>query len=171
MQTSKIKIGDLYAINTPNHGVVRFKVTQITTRTERTFKKVGTTNMITGIVEPGDIPGNEEARTFNVAPEAVLDSYEAYAELKAKQAEEIRIREETAKAELIMRERLIAKLYEITGIPVPEPDTAYGRHNHPFSTPYGQMVQIQGRATIERLLEVLIALRETEHIAVERLSR
>lgn len=158
MQTSKIIIGELYAINTPNHGVVRFLVTAIKTETYRTAKKgspTDTTNTIIGVIEEGDVPGEENQRTRQLAPEAILEHYTEYAELKARQEEEERIRTEKTNREKDLRERLIAKLYEITGIPVPPEDRTFGTHNHPFHTPYGSMVQVTGMDAIEKLLAAL----------------
>jgi hypothetical protein len=155
MQTSKIVIGDLYAVNTPNHGTVRFKVTEIQSVTRRTQKKGSpgdTTNTIIGIIAEGDMPGTDEDRTRSVSPEAVISPYQEHAELKAKQEEADRIRKETQAHEEAVQARLQAKLYEITGLAAP----ATGRSYHdPFNSEYTNSIRINGHETIEKLLEVL----------------
>lgn len=158
MQTSQIQIGQLYAINTPNHGVVRFKPTSIRTVTIRTDKKAtaaNTSNHITGVIAEGDMPGTETERTREVSPEAIIDHYTAYAALKAKQDEEKRVRQEAEDNADALRERLRAKLYEITGLQRPEkPIDPWKPYKEPFSTPHGNKIFIEPDV-METLLNVL----------------
>lgn len=159
MQTSKIIIGEHYAVKYSGT-VVRLKVTEIVTLTTRTHKKGSpsdTVNTIKGLIEAADLPpGRQDSETslHSVSPEDVMGHYTEFAELKAKQDEENRICNEEAARELALRNRLIAKLYEVTGIARPETE----HYNDPFQSPYARTIQIRGEEAIVKLLGALEAL-------------
>jgi hypothetical protein len=118
MQAARIKIGDTYAVR---HGgkMVRFVVREIKTVSIKTGRKADTTNHITGTIPEADLPGTAEERTKTFMPEEIEGPYSDYLDLKAKQEEETRLKEEQQAREKANRERLQAILYEISGITRP----------------------------------------------------
>ena len=160
MNTALIKIGELYAISTAEHGIVRFLVTSIRTVSLRTSatKKADTSNYITGVIAEGDMPGTETERTREVGPDVIIDHYTKYEALQAKQAEETRIIQEEQDRKMALRERLRAKLYEFTNLRRPErPQSQWASYHEPFETNYGNAITITEQA-MPILLEVLEAL-------------
>jgi hypothetical protein len=155
MQTSKIIIGDHYAVKYRGN-VVRLKVTEIVSVTVRTHKKSSpsnTVNTIKGMIEAGDLPPGTPAdeRLHSTSPEDVISHYTEFAELRAKYDEEERIRKETQAHEEGVRDQLRAKLYEITGIAKP---TGHS-YSEPFNAEYTNSIRITGHETIELLLALL----------------
>src|SRR5258706_2888511 len=152
MQTSSIRVHEQYAL--PVEGkVVRFKVHSITTVTKRTTAKASpsdTSSTIRGVIEAGDLPGTELERTRDVGPEALLGHYTEYSDLKKKQEEEERIATEKRNQLAAVRKRLQSKLYEISGIPRPEPTGEY-RYREPFRDG-SSGVEIMGDETVAKLL-------------------
>jgi hypothetical protein len=145
MQAAQIKIGELYALK-DGPEVVRFKVAQIVTVTVRDHNKnAKTNNTVIGVIEQGDLPDTTvEDRKREVAPDMIISHYTAFAELQAKQKEEARLAKEEEDRKIALRERLRAKLYEVTGLvrPAKPAENSWAPYQEPFSTSYGNRIQI-----------------------------
>ena len=157
MQTANIDINEIYALKRGPE-VVRFQVKEIVTVTRRNHarksgRNADTRNTIVGIIPEGDIAGTAEQRTCEVGPEDIIGHYTEYAALKAKQAEEERVRKEDSDRREAVRNQLQAKLYALTGIEVPKDDG----YNTPFSAYHTNSVQINGEEAIAKVLALLEA--------------
>ena len=142
MQTAKIIIGDIYAINL--HGQpVRFRVDAIvTTKTSGT-----TTSEIEGW-EIGD-DGKPSEKRRGIDPKSIIGPYTDVAELAAKAAAEKAAREAVEKAKKDTAAALAFELYKITGLS--KNDREY---TAPFRVEYGGGVTINVTA-VEAVLRAL----------------
>ena len=143
MQTSKIKIGETYAVK--QGGLKRFHVRSITTVRSAN----GVKNKVTGFYFE-----DEARRDTQVDPEDVIDSYDKFAELKERKAQEDakRNQEQAERKSQALKDR--AALYDFVGLPMPQKADDY--HQHFRVASYGGDVDITSegaKAIIARVHE------------------
>ena len=152
MQTSKIKVGEVYALHR-GQGLVRFHVTEIVTR--KGLDKA--TNEIVGNIIEDNKPG-VRASDIKVEPGDLLGPYAEQAELVERKAKEDAEREakQVARDKEARADRIA--LYRFVGIEPPKDAKAFHQH---FSLSYGSVdIRNEGKvAIIARVRELQDAAR------------
>jgi hypothetical protein len=132
MQASKIKPHEVYAIKAPDDRLVRFRVTAvITRRVSNHGNPHDYQSSVEGFIQAQDANnGGKPSEPLTLDPTTILGLYTDHVELVARESAERaeRKRIEDDKAE--KRERLVAALYEASGIE--RPDTTHRYVRTPF---------------------------------------
>jgi hypothetical protein len=143
MQAADIIPGEIYAANVRNI-VCRLTVTAVNTTQSRTplSKRALSTSIIEGEVNPNDLPPDtpgDQPLHVKLAPDAVLDRYDKYEELKQKQAQEEAANEAKNKRLTEEARKLRAIFYRLTAIPMPDKPEGFGQ---PFRASHGGQIEI-----------------------------
>jgi hypothetical protein len=156
MQASKIKPHEIYAIK-QNDRLVRFCVSAVITRR---INNHGNPHDYESTVE-GFIPapdnGGKPSDTMTLDPTLLLGPYKEHVELVAREEAEKAERDRITAAKEEKRERLVAALYEATGLERPAEERRYS--STPFHPSYSG-VDISAEA-IDPLLKFLEGVKQS----------
>jgi hypothetical protein len=150
MQASKIVPHDIYALRLDGK-LVRFRVTAVITRRERaTGSPHDYTSLVEGYVILQDGGGQDQTRVLD--PKALLGSYEEQVELVERKRREDEAVDAKKRERDERAQRLIARLYAMTGLPLHE-----NEYKRAFRPGYqGDLdVSVEGVAALLEVMEAL----------------
>jgi hypothetical protein len=120
MQASKIKPEHVYAIKNEGGQLVRFYVSAVVTRRERsTGSPHDFSSTVEGYVTAEDTGTGKRSDKRTLTPDAILGLYVEHVELVEREKREKAEAEAEEKAKAAAHEAQWRRLYELTGLPVP----------------------------------------------------